>query len=87
MKIAFTGLPSSGKTTLAKKVAEYTGGVYVPEMARTYINATRGKPDLSEQIIITRMQSALENELTDPDRITVCDVPVFLGDMYYRLYH
>ncbi len=41
VKIAFTGPESSGKTTLAKKVASLYNGIFVEEFARTFL---KGKP-------------------------------------------
>ena len=45
IKIAFTGPESSGKTTLAKKIATSFNGKYVEEFARIYLE---GKTDYSQ---------------------------------------
>jgi len=37
IKIAFTGPESSGKTTLAKKIAAVYNGIFVEEFARTFL--------------------------------------------------
>lgn len=37
IRIAITGPESTGKTTLAKQLAEHYGGVYIPEYAREYV--------------------------------------------------
>ena len=37
IKIAFTGPESSGKTTLAKKIASLYNGIFVEEFARTFL--------------------------------------------------
>ena len=47
----FTGPESSGKTTLAKRIAELKNGVYIQEYARDYLNSLGklySKPDLLE---------------------------------------
>lgn len=88
MKIAFIGLPTSGKTTTAKKVAKELNGVYVPEVARLWF--TDNKPFLfeEEQAIITKLQLQLEKEIeqNNQGKLIVCDVPVHLGNCYHYLY-
>jgi NadR type nicotinamide-nucleotide adenylyltransferase len=37
IRIVITGPESTGKTTLAKQLAEYLNGIYIPEFAREYI--------------------------------------------------
>jgi nicotinamide riboside kinase len=37
IRIAVTGPESTGKTTLAKQLAEHFSGQYIPEFAREYV--------------------------------------------------
>ncbi len=42
IRIAITGPESTGKTTLAKQLAEYFQGQYIPEYARNYVEKLPG---------------------------------------------
>lgn len=85
MKIAFVGVPSSGKTTTARAIAKEMGGLFVPEVARVLIEVKGRPPKQNEQEFIMRMQSQLENNMPGP--LVVCDVPVFLNHLYCNFYH
>lgn len=87
MKIAFIGLPSCGKTTLAKQVKELTGGIYVPEVARMYINSISRPLKSGDQYRIASIQSQLEKELENPFKLTICDVPVYTSAIYDVVYN
>ncbi len=85
MKIAFVGIPCSGKTELARTTAKRVNGIFVPEVARVYIDSLKRIPTKEDQIFILKMQAYLEN--TMPGEMVVCDVPVFLTHLFYRFYH
>lgn len=58
LKIVFTGPESTGKSTLAKLVANKYGVDFVPEVARAYLNSI-GRPysyDDLEQIAINQLE-------------------------------
>lgn len=62
-KIVITGPESSGKTTLAARLAEHFGTVWVPEFARQYLDSL-GRPYLEADLLdIARGQVALEDEM------------------------
>jgi len=84
MKIAFVGVPSSGKTTTARILAKELGGVYVPEVARVLIKTLGRPPKQEDQEFIMKMQANLEDTMVG--RNMVCDVPLYVNNIYYRLY-
>ena len=84
MKIAFVGVPCSGKSTMAKETAKAIGGTFIPETARVLIEAMGRLPTKEDQNFIMRMQSCLEDSMVGKYKIS--DVPIFLNFIYYRLY-
>ena len=84
MKIAFVGIPCSGKTTVARIIASKIGAVFIPEVARVLIEVKERPPTQSDQAFIMKMQSVLENSMRD--KIMVSDVPTFINSLYYRYY-
>lgn len=87
MKIAFVGLPSCGKSTLAKDLHKIVNSAYIPEMARIYIKNI-GRPLKSgDQYKIAKMQSDLEKELTITNKLNICDVPVYISSIYDKIYN
>ena len=85
MKIAFVGIPSSGKTTTAREVAKRLKATFVPEVARVLIESMGRRPTKEEQNFIMRMQSTLEKSMFGD--LKVSDVPPFLNLIYYQIYH
>lgn len=62
-KIVLTGPESSGKTTLAARLADHFGTVWVPEFARQYL-VDLGRPYTFDDLLeIAKGQAALEDEL------------------------
>ena len=90
MKIAFVGTVSSGKTTLAKRVAEELNGIYVEELARKYIEVF-GKKNIKpeDQLFIAILQGQLEMEMRKmfPNELLVFDTPMLLNKIYYKFYN
>lgn len=73
-RVCLFGPESTGKTTLARRLADHFQTVMVPEYARTLLEAAGGA--LAEQDIerIARGQAASEDALArDADRLLVCD--------------
>jgi nicotinamide riboside kinase len=87
MKYAFIGLPSCGKTTIAKNISRLINGTYIPEMARQYITSIGQRTQPGDQYLIAKLQSNVENELHDIIKSSVCDVPVYLSAIYDHLYN
>lgn len=61
MRVVLTGSESTGKTTLAGRLAEYYGAELVPEFVRGYAEAKGGIIDFDDHGPIARGQMALED--------------------------
>ncbi len=57
-RICVAGPESTGKTTLARGLASHFGGVFVPEYARTFLEAKGRDPTLEDMHVIAAMQRA-----------------------------
>lgn len=76
LRVSIFGPESTGKTTLAEDLARRLGTVWVPEWARTYLEALpdRRAPVLSDLSDIVRGQIAAEDSLAkDARHVLVCD--------------
>ena len=62
-RIAITGPESTGKSTLAKKLAAYYNTVWVPEFARIYIDKLNRPYEEHDLTAIAKGQISLEMEL------------------------
>lgn len=87
MKIALTGIPSVGKTTLARNLTNVIDSNYIPEVARMYIKNIGRPLQPGDQYMIAKLQNELENELTRPNKLTVCDSPVYISAAYDTVYN
>jgi HTH-type transcriptional regulator, transcriptional repressor of NAD biosynthesis genes len=73
-KISIFGPESTGKTTLARKLADFFNGRYIPEYARTYIEASNGELEADDMWKIARGQSIMENiSYPQAGPVLVCD--------------
>ena len=61
-RIVLTGSESTGKTTLAKQLADYYNTVWVPEYAREYIDNLKHPYEYEDVLYIAHRQIALEEE-------------------------
>lgn len=64
LKVAITGPESTGKSTLSEKLAAHYNTVWVPEYARTYIEALDRPYTLQDIEAIAKGQLALEERLS-----------------------
>jgi nicotinamide riboside kinase len=87
MRISFTGVPSSGKTTLAKKIVDLVQGIYVPEIPRIYINSLGRPLSNGDQYMMAKLQSNLERELVHPTKDLICETPIYIPAVYEDFYH
>ena len=62
-KIAITGPESTGKSTLAKQLAEHYNTVWVPEYAREYLLRTNGLYSEKDLLPILKGQIDAENKM------------------------
>jgi HTH-type transcriptional regulator, transcriptional repressor of NAD biosynthesis genes len=73
-RICVFGPESTGKTTLATRLAAHYGTVAVPEYARAYLEARRGRLETDDIDAIGRGQIAVEEALAlEADRRLICD--------------
>jgi HTH-type transcriptional repressor of NAD biosynthesis genes len=76
-RVSVFGPESTGKTTLARRLAARHGTVCVPEMARTHLEGQDGRLGPEDIPLIARAQIAAEDALAlDADRVLVCDTDV-----------
>jgi nicotinamide riboside kinase len=89
IRVAFTGAPDSGKTTLAKMVSarmNLKGYVpaYIHEFARDYITKYGIRPNtVAEQFYVLRTQEKREREMcSGSTQIMYTDCPIMLSYIY-----
>ena len=87
-KIALSGCPGAGKTTLARGLSSQIRGntrfktiELVDEWARTYINKY-GIKDIGDQILILEKQIKDELEYPESTDLIITDSPVFYSFLY-----
>lgn len=83
-KIAFIGIPGSGKTTLTRRLATELSLNHnveiIEEFARSYISKLGGIESVTEQFLITEKQIQREEHIKAD--ILITDSPVFQGFNY-----
>lgn len=82
-KFCFVGPESTGKTTLAIKMAEEFNTVYVPEYAKTLIDRNNGNLNYSDIPIIAKCQMASEKSLSySANRAIICDTDLITTKLW-----
>ena len=92
IRIAIFGPESTGKTTLAKQLAEYYKTVWVPEFARDYLqeklDSGRGICDIDDMLPIAYGQTKLENESAAiANGYLFCDTNLMVTKVFSELYY
>ncbi len=92
VKVVLFGPESTGKTTLARLLAEHYETVWVPEFARDYLqekfNRTQIICEYSDLLPIAKGQIRLENELAmEANRVLICDTDLLETLVYSRQYY
>lgn len=92
LKIVLFGPESTGKTTLAKKLAEHYQTVWVEEYMRKYLqekwDSEKGVCAPQDIIPIAEGQMQLENELTkQANRVLFCDTNLLELKVYSEAYY
>ena len=73
-RVSIFGPESTGKTTLARQLAEHFHTLWVPEFARTWLEHKGGDVELADMPIIVRGQVAAEEALARQcHRVLFCD--------------
>ena len=74
LRIAVSGPESTGKTTLARKLAEHFEEPWVPEYSRIYFQDREGGDQLDDLVAILEGQLQLEKEKEkESSRLLFCD--------------
>ena len=82
-RIAITGPESTGKSELARQLAEHYKTVWVPEYARDYLKGTGGKYEKDDILKIAQGQLKLENEMAEKaNEYLFCDTDLFVTKVW-----
>ncbi|PBJ13320.1 DUF4301 family protein [Flavobacterium sp. ACN6] len=92
IKIALFGPESTGKTTLAKQLAEYYETKWVPEFARDYLQEKWEEDQhicvAEDMMPIAYGQTALENEkLAAANKYLFCDTNLMVTKVFSEMYY
>ena len=91
-RVCLVGAESTGKTTLARALAERFATAWVPEFGREFSErmlAERGAYEFASEdfVAIARRQCELEEEAARrADRVLVCDTDAFATSVWHRRY-
>lgn len=84
-RVCLFGPESTGKTTLARRLAERFGTVWVPEYARTWLEHRGGAVEAADFPILARGQAAAEEALARQcRRLLVLDTDVLASVLWSR---
>ena len=92
IKVVLFGPESTGKTTLAQRLARYYNSVWVPEYAREYLqnkwNNERKTCEPKDLLPIADGQMILENDLAKKtDSVLICDTDLLETKVYSEEYY
>ncbi len=92
IKVVLFGPESTGKTTLAEKLARHYSTVWVPEYAREYLqdkwNNERKTCEPEDLLPIAVGQMKLENDLTEKATdVLICDTDLLETKVYSEAYY
>lgn len=92
IKIALFGPESTGKTTLAKQLAEHFDTVWTPEFARDYLQEKWDKMaqicDVNDMLPIAYGQTKLENQsLSTANKYLFCDTNLMVTKVFSEVYY
>jgi NadR type nicotinamide-nucleotide adenylyltransferase len=86
INIAITGPESTGKTTLARILAERMNGLYIPEFARTYLEKSKGIYFENDLLTIAKGQSeAISAGLSSDANLILCDTDMTVIEIWYQV--
>jgi NadR type nicotinamide-nucleotide adenylyltransferase len=88
MRVVVTGSECTGKTTLAKALADHFGVPCVAEYARLFVRARERAPEVSDVDAIARGQIALEDEhAASGHRLLILDTDLLSTVLYSFHYY
>ena len=90
LRICILGADCTGKTTISKELAQYFGGLYVPEFARIFLSGRTAQLQLTDMISIARGQVELEASICSvcsvEKEIAFCDGSPLASVVWSRRY-
>jgi HTH-type transcriptional repressor of NAD biosynthesis genes len=87
-RVVLYGPESTGKTTLARRLAEYFNTKWIPEFAREYLEEKDTPVELSDIPIIAEGQIRIEEEAAQSaNKILFCDTDVLITKVYSEHYY
>ncbi len=87
-RVCIIGPESTGKTTLARRLAEHYRTVHVHEYARPLIDLLGGEVTRETFTRIVRGQAAAESALArQANRVLFCDTDAFTTALYHEIFH
>ena len=88
IRVVVTGSECTGKTTLAKALAEHYETVWVPEFIRGFVIEKGGPPTYADVEPIARGQIALEDDLaSEASKLLIHDTDLLSAVVYNRHYY
>lgn len=94
-KVSITGVESTGKTTLAKNIAESFGGLFIEEYGRTYYENKVLKTGLHGfnnwtvqdfENIAYYHNSILEDAMSKPNKLIILDTDALITEIFSNIY-
>ena len=82
MRIGIIGAESTGKTTLAKELAEKYHGTYVPEYAREYVER-KGTTEITYDELCEIARHQIEEFEKQPDGLYIFDTELIITKVWF----
>lgn len=83
VKIVITGAESTGKSTIAENLAMHYNSIWIPELARNYIEELDRKYTYEDIEIIARKQITLEQELSVDQKTVFFDTWLIITKVWF----
>lgn len=86
-RVAIVGAESTGKTTLARALAQHFQTAWVPEFAREYLLARAGSCTPADMLVIAQEQANREErQARQANRLLICDTNLLVTQVWHEHY-